>query len=347
MLTTRSGILESIRIPAGPSHEVDARLCAKGLAVVVCTYNRSSSLRRFLQSLAVQDHKPSQLIIVDASRTDDTIQMIRDYPDVKNLADHLQYFRVPESLKGLTRQRNFGVRWVTSDLVAFFDDDIVLMPGCLREMESVHRSLCDQVAGVCALIEMDPQSRRPTVRRRLMRYWRLLRFLHIVSALRPGTYERSGFVIPWILPAETEGLIEGDWLPGGATMWKTAIVREVGYDENFYGYGHAEDVDFSLRARGKGKLLLTGGARVQHLHDSSGRPDPYNLGYMQIRNHYRIHQRALVDRKWADVAWFIYAWTFDSLLLLTRYLLSRRWSIWFLKLTAGRIRAGYDIVRRR
>ncbi len=342
-----SGILESMSTPpALPSHEVDAAILVKGLAVVVCTYNRSSSLRRFLQSLAIQDYKPGQVIVVDASTTDDTSQMLRDYPDIENLADRFEYFRVSRAVRGLTRQRNFGVRRVTNDLVAFFDDDIVLMPGCLREMERVHRSLGDKVAGVCALIQIGPQSE--SERWREMRYGRryfgLLRFFRAIPTLRPGTYERSGFNVPWGLLTETEELIEGQWLPGGVTMWKTAVVREVRFDEYFHGYGLAEDLDFSLRAREKGKLLLAGAARVQHLNDSGGRLDPYDLGYMQIRNLYRIHQRALADRKWTDVAWFIYAWTIESLMLLTRYLFSPRWAVWHLKLTAGRIRAGCDIV---
>jgi len=276
--------------------------------------------------------------------TDDTLQMVRDYPGIEDLAVRFQYFHVSEAVKGLTRQRNFGVRMVAADLVAFFDDDIVLMPGCLREMERVHRSFDNEVAGVCAYIQVEPQSLNDMIRYN-HRYYGVLRLLGITSS-RPGTYERSGFNNPWTLLSETNALIEGEWLPGGAMMWKTAVVREVRFDENFYGYGLAEDLDFSLRARVKGKLFLVGAARVQHLHESSGRPDPYDLGYMQMRNLYRIHQRALADRKWTDVAWFIYAWTFESLVLLARYMFSPRWSIWHLKLTAGRIKAGYDIVSR-
>src|SRR5438309_11372478 len=72
-----------------------------GFALVVCTYKRMDSLKRFLDSLADQEHKPDQLIIVDASPTDETEQMLRAYRDVESLADHMLYFRVGEPFRGL------------------------------------------------------------------------------------------------------------------------------------------------------------------------------------------------------------------------------------------------------
>ncbi len=308
-------ILGSFKTPLTAVNEVDAAILVTGLSVVVCTYMRPGSLRRFLESAATQDRKPNQLIIVDGSPSDEAELMLRNYAGVENLADRLLYFRVSDALKGLTRQRNFAMRWVTTDLVAFFDDDIVLLPNCLRELEKAYRLSGDQVVGVGAFVENEYE--RPPFR------WRLRLILRLVPNLQPGTYCRSGILLPWGFLAPTEALTEGDWLNGCAMMWRTAVAREVGFNELYGGYGSGEDLEFSLEMASKGKLLLTGKSRVLHLKENHGRPSAYELGYMSISNAYDIHRHCLPDRTWKDIAWFFYAHGLDSLIISTKLIWPR------------------------
>lgn len=324
--------------PSGMLREIDPTILTTGLSVVVCTYNRLRSLERFLTSLTAQNYGFAQLIIVDASTEEDTEKFVRRSPHLRGLAKEFLYLRVGDSLRGLPRQRNFALRWVKSDLVAFFDDDVILLPNCLGEMVRVHRSAGDSIVGVGALIQgEDPQ---PTL------LWRLMLAFRMVSRLRPGAYERSGISIPWSFVKPTEDTVEGDWLQGAAMMWKTTVVQAVRFCEDFDGYAQGEDLDFSLRARERGKLLLTTKARVEHVQEAAGRPDPYTLGYMEIFNRYQIHRRALANRRLADIVWFTYAWTLDTLLLARRFL-SPRWCMWTLRQIAGRLHATYDLIRTR
>lgn len=305
---------------------------------MVCTCDRPQSLRSFLHSLAREDPRPTQLIIVDSSRTDETQGVVNAAGDAHSLADEILYLHVPSRLAGLTRQRNHALRHVTTDLVAFFDDDVQLLPGCLREMETVHRTLGAEAAGVGARV--DAGERYPTA------LWRVRRFLHVVSTLHPGTYESSGMSIPWWLADEGNGALEGDFLPGGATMWKTAVARDVGFNEALEGYALGEDLDFCLRAHGRGKLYMARAARVKHVRDPHGRPDPYRFGYMEIRNRFRIHQEARPVRHRFDTAWFFYAWIVDTLLL-TRVLFRPGMRRSGLNRMIGRMSAFYDILRLR
>jgi GT2 family glycosyltransferase len=307
--------------------------------VVVCTYKRAASLRRFLDSLATQERKPDQFIIVDASPDDDTESMIQGYEDLHDLADTVQYFHVSKPHAGLTRQRNFAVEKVDTDLVAFFDDDVELLPGCLLEMERVYRSRGDQVAGVGARMRND----YPPVPDRRMR---LLLLLRLVTKLRPGVYERSGVRIPWRYLDSDTGVFEGDFLPGYAMMWQTRIVREIGFAEEFEGYALGEDLDFSLRARQKGKILMAASALVDHMRDPTGRPDPYRLGYMEVYYAYHIHRRALPDRTWVDIAKFAFLKTTDTLPALRHLLVPTRSKIVW-RVIAGRLRGAWDLVRGR
>jgi GT2 family glycosyltransferase len=309
-----------------------------GVALVMCTYKRAGSLKGFLGSLGEQSLVPHRLIIVDASPDEETERLVRGWSAEKPLARLLLYFRVTGPLRGLTRQRNFGVRWVDTDLIVFFDDDVVLRPGCLSEMESVHRRLKVNVAGVGGYME---GSFQPT-----NRLWRTRRFLGIVSDLRPGSYQRSGMSVPWSFLPPTEGVVEGDWLPGGATMWKTSVVRETGFSETFEGYAQGEDLDFSLRARRKGKLVLAGAARFLHLVDQGGRPSHQKMGYMAVYNRFQIQRRGLENRTTLDVAWFVYAWGLDTLMLARNFFFPRRVVPTLLQV-GGRLRAGMDLLRGR
>jgi GT2 family glycosyltransferase len=309
----------------------------RGCSVVVCTYLRPQSVLRCLESVKRQVRRPDEVLIVDASPNARTQESLESDTDSFGETLPLRYFRVSEAKRGLTRQRNFALGRVRYDLVAFFDDDVVLDPSCIAEMERVHRLLGDRVVGVGAMISNERHE--PSL------LWRVRRFLGIVPELKPGTYARSGLSIPWF-NGGVEDLTEGDWLPGCAMMWRTAPARDIGFNEGFAGYAQGEDLDFSLRARPRGTLVMARRARLEHLHDFSGRPDHFRLGYMTIYNRYQIHRRGLPARSGRDVAWFVYAWTIDSLMLCRHLLYPRRWASTFRHL-AGRLAAVADLTRGR
>lgn len=305
------------------------------LTVVVCTFKRPDSLGRFLQSLTQQDRQFSECLIVDASPDDQSEQVVRNVLTASPLRWNVRYFRVAGEERGLTRQRNFALQRVSSDLVAFFDDDVVLAPDCLSELVRVHVGRSDAVVAVGA-----STGNGAPVESTL---WKLRRALRIVSNLKPGSYQRSGMSVPWEFLPPTTDAVEGDWLGGFAMMWKTSVIRDLQFREAFEGYAQGEDLDVSLRAHKFGKLLLAGGAHVQHLEDRSGRPDQFRLGYMAIHNRYQIHRHGLPDRTWRDVAWFAYAWLMDSILL-ARNCRKPQNIIPTMKQWLGRLRAAYDIV---
>jgi GT2 family glycosyltransferase len=151
---------------------------------------------------------------------------------------------------------------------------------------------------------------------------------------------------PWSLLPPGDGAIEGDWLPGCAMMWRTAPARRVRFNEGFAGYAQGEDLDFSLQMRREGRLVLARSARLRHLHAPHGRPDHARLGYMAIRNRYEIHRRGLADRTGRDVAWFVYAWSVDTLMLARHVVHPGRWGA-TLRQVGGRARAAFDLIRGR
>src|SRR5256885_74701 len=293
-------------VPAGNG------VLAPGVTVVVCTVGRPLELHRFLESLEAQQPSPAHLIIVDASDDDRTERVVRDrVADALSAAECL-YLRIARPLRGLTHQRNIALRAVRTDLVGFFDDDIVLLPDCLREMERVHRASGVTVVGVGAYILNEFS--KPTGQ------WLLRVRVGVVPNLEPGRYHPSGMSTPWSFLPPTDEVVAGDWLRGCAMMWQTAPARACRFYEGFGGYAQGEDLDFSLRMRKQGTLVVAGRARALHLHASGGRPAPFRHGYMEIWNRYEIHRRDRGYRSGGDRIRFAYAWTLDTLLL-TRHLL--------------------------
>jgi GT2 family glycosyltransferase len=268
-----------------------------GCTVVVCTRHRPTLLARFLDSLAEQSPHPEKLVIVDSSVDARSSEALERHPRRSELARRIDYRRVDPSLTGVTRQRNLGLSLVETDLVAFFDDDIVLRPGCLAALERTHRA-APALVGVGAHIENEPAT--PSA------VWRLRRLLWIVPTLAPGRYFGSGVSTPWGFGGAFSGLVEGDWLPGGAVMWKTAAARATGFTDGLDGYGMGNDLEFSLRISRLGRQVMDGDARLLHLQEGGGRPDPRRLGYEGLRNRRHIHRIGGGDRLPLKL-WFAYA----------------------------------------
>ena len=73
-------------------------------------------------SLRSQTLYPDEILIIDGSNNNVTEDMLEE-----NNFFSTKYFKVDEDHKGLTLQRNYGIRQVSleSEFICFFDDDIV------------------------------------------------------------------------------------------------------------------------------------------------------------------------------------------------------------------------------
>ena len=79
------------------------------ISVIVCSYNRSDSLRQTLASLAGQSRPAGhswELIVVDNNSTDDTAELVKTFAAASGL--DVRY--VLEESQGLSHARNAGIR---------------------------------------------------------------------------------------------------------------------------------------------------------------------------------------------------------------------------------------------
>ena len=110
------------------------------ISICICTYNRSESLRRTLDSLAKQndiDSDAVEVLIVDNNCTDSTANVVEAF------RERLPIRRVTESRQGLAHARNRAVAEFRGDVLLFTDDDVRFEPGWLAAYQDAIRRFPD------------------------------------------------------------------------------------------------------------------------------------------------------------------------------------------------------------
>lgn len=89
---------------------------------------------RCLKSLIAQSFPPDEVIIVDASDTEDAyLKINEEFPKDSR-------FKYLHTKPALTYQRNVGVGNSSGDIIFFFDDDTVLDKDFIKEITKVFES---------------------------------------------------------------------------------------------------------------------------------------------------------------------------------------------------------------
>ena len=112
--------------------------------VVVCTFNRSESLRRMLKSLrdvVIPDHLSCEVIIVDNNSTDDTRLVFEEIE--KCFESKIRY--VFENKTGLSNARNRGIREASGEIIAFTDDDVIVDKHWIQNIDKAFKEYSDVV----------------------------------------------------------------------------------------------------------------------------------------------------------------------------------------------------------
>lgn len=240
--------------------------CTERLAFVVPTRNRRADLWRMLSSIRSGSTWPQQIVVVDGGDEGQTVSEVEsDFADLG-----VEYLRVfPPSL---ARQRNAGMARLAPaiTLAGYLDDDLVLDPQAVAAMLAFWEDAGPGVGGAAFNItNVEAQDRNR------------FKDLFLLEHHHRGIVRRSGYH-SMICPVERTTYT--DWLFGGATVWRRAVVHAFPYDEWFTGTGFLEDVDYSFTVSRQFRLAVVADARVEHLSPPI-RPDrQYLVGQWQIIN---------------------------------------------------------------
>lgn len=253
---------------------------------------RPKALLKLLQSVKEQTVYPNAVLIIDGSTNLETETLLQ-----KNIFNNLSYFKVEEKDRGLTKQRNFGINQVsrTSEVVCFLDDDVVLTSDYFEQVMTTYTAH-PEALGVSGYVTNEVTWEKANSKRDSTKFYydgwerkepsrfKLRRKFGLLPDSKPGvlpsfSHGRSMSFLP-----PTGKVYPVDLLVGCVFSFKRVVFEKLKFSIYFEGYGLYEDADFSLRVSKIGNLYVNTNARLEHYHDSSGRPNKYNYGKMVIRN---------------------------------------------------------------
>jgi glycosyltransferase involved in cell wall biosynthesis len=98
------------------------------VCVIIAVYNGARFVAAAIESVFAQTLQPAQVIVVDDGSTDDSADVVRSCP----YADRITL--VQQANAGQSAARNAGLELVTSEFVAFLDQDDLWYPGHLAAL---------------------------------------------------------------------------------------------------------------------------------------------------------------------------------------------------------------------
>lgn len=224
----------------------------EGVSVIIPTKGRSERLREALASLSAQTHPVHELILVDDSNEEEFAlneRLLREFASqgCSFLMHHLR-----GRAKGAADARNQGAEASKGEIIAFFDDDVVLdRDYCLRMMESFSDP---GVAGVTGVIT------NPHVPSIIWLLFSKVMFLSTVSRSH-GRMRRSGYPC-YLLDSDVPREVR---VMSGCNMsLRREVFLDFLFDPRLSGYSYLEDADLSHRVSRKHRLILEPRCRLAH-----------------------------------------------------------------------------------
>jgi len=198
------------------------------VSIVICTCERTASLTKTLLSLNRLVNDNFEVVIVDASHTAVTVDM------VSSICKTLDYCLKLEQVQilNISVSRNSGIKAASGSIIAFLDDDAIPPPQWLDELLSTYSLHGDKCAGVGGVV------------RDMTSFGYPLQYHRGISNVISNTIPiRSTDAINYNQP-------QGFWyngLMGANSSYRKAALEEInGYDEFFEYFLDETDVCIRL-----------------------------------------------------------------------------------------------------
>jgi GT2 family glycosyltransferase len=201
------------------------------ISAVIPTKNRSIDLLKAVASVVEQKRLPDELIVVDQSDKDFSRAEIQAMVAATGLPMRLVYIYDPGVL-GLVDAKRVAVSQAKGDVVCFLEDDVVLEPNYIYEMEQAFIDYPDMM-GCCGVV-----TNLPDLPDNYVYYFHLFH-RGIFYDARVGIH---GHVIE-----RDDDLIPSNYLSGGTSAFRRVVFEKVPFDLA-NGFFMLEDIDFSTRA---------------------------------------------------------------------------------------------------
>ena len=254
------------------------------ISVVIPTKNRFHDIIKCIESILIQTLLPDEIVIVDASDTQEL------NPKIKELKSEKTKFVYVHTKPGVCYQRNIGIERSGGDIVFFLDDDTILEKDFIKEIVNIFENDKEKkVGGVCGdIINSKTQNRSVMyhIKRAISTVLATI-FFHIKIGSGNGKFRVSGF--PTYCYG-TNKIVNVECLPSGLTAFRREVLNEFAWDENIY---YMTDDDFSYRVSRKYKNVYTPYARLIHNVSPAGREKAYLRRKLFIKSYCRHFKKNL------------------------------------------------------
>ncbi len=285
------------------------------VSVLISTKNRFQDLKECIDSILIQTVKPDEIILVDASDTSESMEMVKKALATTGIK--LTYHR-QEVISGKIRKTaawNKAVRLALGDVIVFLDDDVVLDKYYIYHILEPYYENPENIAGVTGYTKK-PNDGEPTQKGVSFLFFlnRLFCNLFLLpNAEGNGRMQSSGFPA---YPASKNDILSVEIMPTCNMSIKKDIFQEFAFDEWFYNYSYQEDDDFTYRVSRKYKLLYTPFAELVHKSSPIARDNKEIIETMKVLNHYYFFKKNMPK---SLKNWLAFLWSEMGLLFLRSF----------------------------
>ncbi|MDQ7830065.1 MAG: glycosyltransferase [Armatimonadota bacterium] len=247
---------------------------AARLSVLIATKDRPDDLEDCLRSIAAQDRRPLDVVIVDQGRQGVAEVAAR----ILTPAGIVLRYSFRPDLPGLTHARNYAVALAEGDILLFLDDDVVLEEGYCRAILAVFEAdAAGRIGGASGLITNMAGSMSPLQLLRSRLFYR-----------GPFSIERDA-VDFHLRPSP--GPRPALRLYGGNMAFRREIFTRLRFDEEYTGYSFGEDRDFSVAVARHYELRWVPDARLLHKRTPVSRIDRERFCELRVLSWLHFYER--------------------------------------------------------
>jgi len=201
------------------------------VSVIICAYNPEKTIADTLKSVFKSSYKNLEVIVIDDASTDNTLDLCKNFP--------LKIIKLKEN-RGPAFSRNVGVRSVKGKIIIFLDSDVTFPPDLFNNMLTYMKDQPD-IAGVGTV-----SSSLPLNPGFYARYFALQEHQRITGLFGKKRYIYSNFIYT------------------RCGCLKKSVFEEIGGFNEDYKTPSIEDYDFSMRMKGKYKILYDKTLLINH-----------------------------------------------------------------------------------
>jgi len=253
------------------------------ISIVTPTKDRFKEITELVENLGNLNFKIHELIIVDASEANDTIEFINYC-----IQNKLFYYNIKIIKKkgGPAIQRNEGVKYAEGEIITFIDDDIRLDNNYFNLIANkFEKDIEKKIGGITGYIINQYFDINKNTR------WKWYKKLSLLKEFEPGKYDvKTGYPINRYMKKPYEGFRKIDFTGAGCVSWRKEIFTHGHtFSDFFKNYSILEDTHFALKVSSKWELLECGSAICTHNHSGGSHRKEYKkLAIMTAVNYYFV-----------------------------------------------------------